>query len=168
MHDNGSHLGIHGAPKAQPTEDNGAYYYGDQWKEAGGGGAECNEASMLEVARALENKDLLRAVQIWQLDDWWYPGHPAVYVHCVDNWTLVPPAFNRSLGQLSEALGKPWLLYVPFLCASNVYREDFRFVPGSHGTTEFAVPDPDFALAFYRMLFDYGIANGSWVMLGAC
>eukprot|EP00438_Fugacium_kawagutii_P003001 Skav233480 [mRNA] locus=scaffold1310:56392:61546:+ [translate_table: standard] len=54
------------------------------------------------------------------------------------------------------AAGLPNLKFLP-----RVDRwKDFKFVLGSHGSTEFAVPDPDFALAFYRMLFDYGIANG--------
>ena len=141
-------------------EDNGAYYYGDQWKEAGGGGVECNEASMLAVARKLDSQGLLSKVGIWQLDDWWYLGHPAVYVHCVENWTLVPPAFNGSLGQFSQRLGKPLLLYVPFFCRENVYMERFQFLQGSHGATEFTVPHPDQALAFYRELFAYGVRNG--------
>ena len=140
-------------------QDNGAYYYGDRWKEAGGGGSECNETSMAQVAKALEEQELLTAVHSWQLDDWWYPGHPAVWVHCIENWTLVPPAFNRSLAQLSAAIGKPWLLYVPFFCPSNVYKQ-FKFLEASYGKTAFAVPHPENALAFYRMLFDYGIANG--------
>ena len=76
----------------------------------------------------------------------------------VSNWTLSPPAFNRSLRELSEAIGKPWLLYVPFFCPSNVYR-DFRFVRGSSGPTEFAQPHPDDALEFYQMLFDEGLRN---------
>lgn len=141
-------------------EDNGAYYYGDQWNEAGGGGTHCNETSMKHVAQGLEQQKLLSAVHIWQLDDWWYPGHPAIWVHCIENWTLVPPAFNETLRQLSTSLGKSWLLYVPFFCPKNVYTQ-FKFQMGSHGSTEFAVPDPDDALAFYRMLFDYGISNGS-------
>lgn len=140
--------------------DNGAYYYGDQWKEAGGGGSECNETSMTRVAQALQRQDLLKAVRIWQLDDWWYPGHPAVWVYCVENWTLIPPAFNKSLKELSAVLGKPWLLYVPFFCPSNIYMKQFKFLHGSHGATAFTVPYPDDALAFYRMLFDYGMANG--------
>lgn len=140
--------------------DNGAYYYGDQWHEAGGGGQTCNEASMIEVARGLERENLLDAVRIWQLDDWWYPGHKAVFVHCVQNWTLVPPAFNRSLAELSRTVGKPLLLYVPFFCPENVYTQQFKFLQGSHGITQFAVPEPNNALAFYRMLFDYGMKNG--------
>eukprot|EP00913_Durusdinium_trenchii_P032634 g30546.t1 len=142
------------------AEDNGAYYYGDQWHEAGGGGQTCNEASMIEVARGLERENLLDAVRIWQLDDWWYPGHKAVFVHCVQNWTLVPPAFNRSLAELSRTVGKPLLLYVPFFCPENVYTQQFKFLQGSHGITQFAVPEPNNALAFYRMLFDYGMKNG--------
>ncbi|CAJ1359089.1 unnamed protein product [Effrenium voratum] len=138
--------------------DNGAYYYGDAWGQAGGGGPDCNETSMLQVAQGLDHQGLLDSVGMWQLDDWWYPGHPAVYVHCVSNWTLSPPAFNRSLRELSEAIGKPWLLYVPFFCPSNVYR-DFRFVRGSSGPTEFAQPHPDDALEFYQMLFDEGLRN---------
>ncbi|CAE7030117.1 unnamed protein product [Symbiodinium sp. KB8] len=34
------------------------------------------------VAHGLAESKLLEAVHIWQLDDWWYPGHAAVYVHC--------------------------------------------------------------------------------------
>ena len=62
--------------------DNGAYYYGDAWGQAGGGGPDCNETSMLQVAQGLDHQGLLDSVGMWQLDDWWYPGHPAVYVHC--------------------------------------------------------------------------------------
>jgi len=51
--------------------DNGAYYYGDAWGEAGGGGTPCNETSMVAVADGLEAKGLLDAVKVWQLDDWW-------------------------------------------------------------------------------------------------
>ena len=54
--------------------DNGAYYYGDAWHEAGGGGDPCNETSMIAVADGLEAQGLLDATQTWQLDDWWYPG----------------------------------------------------------------------------------------------
>mmetsp|Transcript_86928 Transcript_86928/g.246464 ORF Transcript_86928/g.246464 Transcript_86928/m.246464 type:complete len:826 (+) Transcript_86928:58-2535(+) len=140
--------------------DNGAYYYGDAWGDSGGGGGTCNETSMLEVAEGLRKQDLLRAVRTWQLDDWWYPGHRAVYVHCVRNWTLTGPAFRRDLASLSTALETPWLLYVPFFCAENAYSGQFRFVTGSSGATEFAEPHPDDALKFYRMLFDYGVRNG--------
>ncbi|CAE7252706.1 Cbr3, partial [Symbiodinium natans] len=140
--------------------DNGAYYYGDQWHESGGGGETCGEASMKQVAHGLAGLDLLQAVHVWQLDDWWYPGHPAVYVHCVREWVLGQAGFHSSLGDLQKALGKPWLLYVPFFCRENAYTEHFRFINGSHGSTEFALPHPDEALAFYRMLFDFGRANG--------
>ena len=44
----------------------GAYYYGDEWKEAGGGGAPCNESSMLQVADDLESQHLLSAVRLWR------------------------------------------------------------------------------------------------------
>lgn len=55
-------------------QSKGAYYYGDAWSEAGGGGDPCNETSMVEVASGLEADELLDSVGIWQLDDWWYPG----------------------------------------------------------------------------------------------
>lgn len=141
--------------------DNGAYYYGDQWGEAGGGGETCSESAMRSVAAGLEQQGLLDAIGIWQLDDWWYPGHPAVWVHCVKNWTLVPPAFNHSLRVLGAALGKPWLLYVPFFCAENDYSTSgVRFVTSNPGPGQFAEPHPDDALPFYRALFDYGLQNG--------
>ena len=44
----------------------GAYYYGDEWKEAGGGGAPCNESSMLQVADDLDSQHLLSAVRLWR------------------------------------------------------------------------------------------------------
>lgn len=50
--------------------DNGAYYYGDAWGVAGGGGNVANQSSMLAVAAGLKEQDTLRAVRIWQLDDW--------------------------------------------------------------------------------------------------
>lgn len=50
--------------------DNGAYYYGDAWNEAGGGGAPCNETSMVAVADGLKADGILDAVKVWQLDDW--------------------------------------------------------------------------------------------------
>ena len=53
---------------------------------------------------------LTRQALTAELDDWWYPGQLAVYVHCIRNWTLGHPAFSRSLGQLSQAVRTPWLL----------------------------------------------------------
>ena len=60
--------------------DNGAYYYGDRWGEAGGGGAPCNQSSLEAVASGLAQDKLLGAVRVWQLDDWWYPGNQSVCV----------------------------------------------------------------------------------------
>eukprot|EP01065_Artemidia_motanka_P035546 TRINITY_DN43453_c0_g1_i1.p1 TRINITY_DN43453_c0_g1~~TRINITY_DN43453_c0_g1_i1.p1 ORF type:complete len:791 (+),score=261.97 TRINITY_DN43453_c0_g1_i1:49-2421(+) len=138
--------------------DNGAYYYGDVWGEAGGGGAHCNEGSMVAVAEGLRKQDI--PIHIWQLDDWWYPGRKSVFVHCVQNWTLGHPAFSSDLKQLSKKVGAPWLLYVPFLCRDNVWSAKYRFVNGSDEKAPFAEPHPDDALAFYRELFDYGVASG--------
>jgi hypothetical protein len=45
----------------------GAYYYGDAWDVAGGGGPVANESSMLAVAAGLKEQDILKAVRIWQL-----------------------------------------------------------------------------------------------------
>mmetsp|Transcript_70058 Transcript_70058/g.180567 ORF Transcript_70058/g.180567 Transcript_70058/m.180567 type:complete len:808 (-) Transcript_70058:158-2581(-) len=137
--------------------DNGAFYYGDAWHEAGGGGKTCNEESMVSVARGLEEQDLLRAVRTWQMDDWWYPGHHTAFVHCVQNWTLLPPAFEHNLGDLSRILETPLVLYVPFFCPENVYQTRFEFVVGDG---QFAVPHPDNALDLFRELFAYGVRNG--------
>lgn len=82
-----------------------------------------------------------------------------MYVYCVRNWTLSPPAFTHNLAQLKNMTGVPWLLYVPFFCRQNVYMGRFRFVNGSSGSSAFAQPHPDDALAFYRMLFDYGLVS---------
>ena len=76
-----------------------------------------------------------------------------------------PTCFQQIPQELSAVLGKPWLLYVPFFCPSNVYMKQFKFLHGSHGATAFTVPYPDDALAFYRMLFDYALANGLSVLL---
>ena len=121
-----------------------------------------NESSMIAVADGLAQQKLLSSVKIWQLDDWWYPGEKSIYVHCVRNWTLGQPAFSRSLGALSKRVQTPWLLYVPFFCPENVYTSKYKFVHGAPSMPGFAEPDPadGNALAFYRELFDYGIANG--------
>jgi len=142
--------------------DNGAYYYGDKWGDKGGGGNPANETALRAVASALKSKDLLSAVKIWQLDDWWYPGHQSVYVYCVQNWTL-GKGFNSTLAELSAAFDTPWLLYVPFFCPGNAYKaQGFQFLNSSNGPFTFAEPDPKNgnALKFYQMLFDYGIQNG--------
>lgn len=77
--------------------DNGAYYYGDQWGQAGGGGDPCNETSMMDVAQGLEEQHLLDAVQIWQLDDWW----------CAFGVTHAPPTPVESAAhsEMNEAVG---------------------------------------------------------------
>ena len=113
--------------------DNGAYYYGDAWGEAGGGGAPCNETSMVAVADGLEEKGLLDAVKVWQLDDWWYPGPRKVWVHCVQNWTLAKPAFDHDLAWLSKRVKTPWLLYVPFFCPDSVYNGTWEFLNSASG-----------------------------------
>ena len=54
---------------------NGAYYSGGAWMPpkggAGGGGTVVNEEAFRAVAKGLQAQDLLTAVRIWQLDDWW-------------------------------------------------------------------------------------------------
>lgn len=65
---------------------------------------------MEAVADGLEAKGLLESVKVWQLDDWWYPGPRAVWVHCVHNWTLAKPAFDHDLAWLSKRVKTPWLL----------------------------------------------------------
>lgn len=142
--------------------DNGAFYYGDAWGEAGGGGAVCNEDALTAVAAGLKAQAL--PVRAYQPDDWWYPGGQAVYVHCIRNWTLGRPAFSvPSLGALSARLGAPLLLYAPFFCAKrtggNVYTE-FRMVESIDGPSQFAQPHPADAERFYSALFECGAANG--------
>ena len=144
--------------------DNGAYYSGGAWNESGGGGAVVNEAAFKAVADGLKKKDLLSAVKIWQLDDWWYhTGRGGVYSACVKNWTLPPATFPSGLKNLSVALETPWLLYVPYWCPVNVYSDRFRWVQSYNPDFPdlvFAEPHPDDSLAFYRELFDYGMKNG--------
>ena len=94
-----------------------------------------------------------------QLDDWWYHGRGSVYSNCVTNWSLPPATFPSGLKGLSAALGKPWLLYVPFWCPENIYKTSYRWVYSYNPKQMelvFAEPHPDDALRFYRMLFDYG------------
>eukprot|EP01052_Picozoa_sp_SAG31_P027808 SAG31_NODE_2634_length_5342_cov_2.253099_4_plen_525_part_00 len=148
--------------------DNGAYYSGGAWAKpkggAGGGGEVVNEAAFRAVARGLEEKGLLDAVRVWQLDDWWYETSVGgVYSACIYNWTLPTRTFPSGLKALSHALKTPWLLYVPFWCPQNVYSKRFRWVSSYnplHPELIFSEPHPDDSLNFYRMLFDYGVANG--------
>lgn len=143
--------------------DNGAYYSGGAWGEAGGGGDPVNETAFRAVAAGLKEQELFGAVHIWQLDDWWYHGRASVYSDCVLNWSLPTATFPSGLKKLSADLGKPWLLYVPFWCPENVHADDFRWIHSSnpgHPELVFAEPHPDDAVRFYRYLFDYGIANG--------
>ena len=42
--------------------------------------------------------------------------------------------------------------YVPFFCKDNAYAGQYRFIKGSRGATEFAIPHPDDAPAFYQKL----------------
>ena len=57
------------------------------------------------------------------------------------------------------ALGKPWLLYVPFWCPENVLSDQFRWIhsanPGNPQLV-FAEPHPDDAARFYHYLLSYG------------
>ena len=81
----------------------------------------------------------------------------------MSNWSLPQRTFPSGLGGLSAALGKPWLLYIPFWCPKNVYSDHFRWVHSvnpHHPELVFAEPHPDDAAAFYGMLFDYGRRNG--------
>ena len=79
------------------------------------------------------------------------------------NWSLPDATFPSGLKGLGAALGKPWLLYVPFWCPKNIYADQFRWVHSEnpdHPELVFAEPHPDDAAAFYGMLFDYGLRNG--------
>ena len=49
--------------------DNGAYYSGGNWGEAGGGGAVVNEGAFRAVSAGLADLGIDEAVRIWQLDD---------------------------------------------------------------------------------------------------
>ena len=144
--------------------DNGAYYSGGNWGEAGGGGKAVNESAFRAVAAGLKEQSLDAAVRIWQLDDWWY--HKAtggVYSSCVFNWSLPSTTFPSGLRGLSSALRTPWLLYVPFWCPRNVYEQSFRWIHSynpQHPELIFAQPHPDDSARFYSMLFDYGVGNG--------
>eukprot|EP01047_Picozoa_sp_COSAG01_P052473 COSAG01_NODE_5522_length_4206_cov_6.215973_3_plen_133_part_00 len=118
--------------------EQGAYYSGGAWvNESGGGGKVVNEAAFKAIADGLRDKDLLDAVKIWQLDDWWctnglssihlsarirltqvagcHADHTTiggVYSACVSNWSLPRHTFPSGLKALSTELGTPWLLYV--------------------------------------------------------
>jgi hypothetical protein len=83
-------------------------------------------------------------------------------VNCVKNWTFTTPSFFPSgLKGLSDSLGAPWLLYMPFFCPENEYTSKFRFVNSAGDPkTAFSEPHPDDSEEFYRMLFDLGIADG--------
>ena len=86
-----------------------------------------------------------------------------VYSACVKNWSLPAKTFPSGLKELSTALETPWLLYVPFWCPDNVFSDQFRWLESYNPAMPhliFAEPHPDDALAFYRMLFDYGKRNG--------
>lgn len=50
--------------------DNGAYYSGGNWDEAGGGGASVNETAFRAVSAGLKELSIDAAVRTWQLDDW--------------------------------------------------------------------------------------------------
>ena len=56
------------------------------------------------------------------------------------------------------------LYSVPFWCPENEYTKEFRWIHSHQNESNtrliFSEPHPDDALRFYRMLFDYGIANG--------
>ena len=52
--------------------DNGAYYSGGNWREAGGGGVHVNETAFREVSAGLQELGIDDAVRIWQLDDCMY------------------------------------------------------------------------------------------------
>lgn len=150
--------------------DNGAYMSGGAWErpEGGnGGGTVVNEAGFKAVARGLESQGLLDGVKSWQLDDWWYhtskpQGGP--YSACVANWSLHKRTFPSGLKNLSRDLGIPWILYVPFWCPENEHSNSFRWLHShqnkSNTILTFAEPHPDDSLRFYRMLFDYGMAQG--------
>ena len=100
--------------------DNGAYYSGAAWQQYGGGSV-VNETAFRAVAAGLREQQL-PAPKVWQLDDWWYPGHAAVWVTCVQNWSFTHPSYWPSgLKGLSTDLGAPWILYVPFFCPNSTY-----------------------------------------------
>ena len=144
--------------------DNGAYLSGGNWGEAGGGGVSVNETAFRQLSAGLKDLGIDAAVRIWQLDDWWYyKATGGVYSSCVYNWSLPDATFPSGLKGLSKALGKPWLLYIPFWCPKNIYDDRFRWIHSAnpqHPELIFAEPHPDDAAAFYSMLFDYGVANG--------
>ena len=70
--------------------------------------------------------------------------------------TPPPPGMREDatpIPVLSESLGKPWLLYVPFWCPENVYSSQFRWLRSYNPEFPqyvFAEPHPDDAEAFYR------------------
>jgi hypothetical protein len=144
-----------------------------------------NEVAFKAVAVGLEEQELWQAVKIFQLDDWymllartrryntrtnqpaqlcrWYGGRGSIYSNCVNEWSLPARTFPSGLKNLSAALGTPWLLYVPFWCPENTYKDKFRWLHSynpDHPELVIAEPHPDDSLAFYRMLFDKGTKNG--------
>ena len=80
-----------------------------------------------------------------------------MYSSCVYNWSLPQTTFPSGLSGLSRALGKPWLLYIPFWCPKNIYADKYKWIRSSnpnHPELVFAQPHPDDAAGFYGMLFD--------------
>eukprot|EP00041_Stephanoeca_diplocostata_P024395 m.617139 g.617139 ORF g.617139 m.617139 type:complete len:972 (-) comp22517_c4_seq1:103-3018(-) len=135
--------------------DNGAYYYGDHYQHDL---TCCNESILSATAKDLHQADV--PIRYWQMDDWWYPGDPKVWVNCVEEWKLIEQYFPSGLAGLNKELGVPFLLYVPFFCVENAYTDRFKFVTSVNGSKQFSEPHPDNAREFYDMLFTYGQQNG--------
>ena len=75
---------------------------------------------MEEVAVAVKQSLDTQKIPIhyWQWDDWWYPGH-AVYVYCVEDWSMLPGQFPSGLAGMYEKLAVPFLYYMPYWCMDN-------------------------------------------------
>ena len=143
--------------------DNGAVYYGDAWKHDLAVMAAPHatmEAAAVAVAAALRRDGV--ALAYWQWDDWWYPGE-AVYVDCVDAWTMLPAAFpSGGLADMRRRLGVPFLLYMPYVCRNASGFANWTFLtPDDCGwDCEGTLVDARESEAFHGALFEnYGEAT---------
>jgi hypothetical protein len=122
--------------------DNGAAYHVNSWRgdnesracldpATGAAAPRCLETLLPAVKADLDAAGV--AVRQLQLDSWYYDGHPASgHVYCVRNWTKAKPQLfpSGTVERVVREMKVSSMLYLPFFCEDNVYRE-FRFIRGS-------------------------------------